>query len=220
MSHSVYRFTNTRNGKSYIGYSNNVDRRYREHLLDAKNGSTLPFHRALKKYGIRAFEFEILAEGLADATLAAQEEERLIVAYKTNETGYNCNTGGITCVGAKGESNGATKLKEEQAIAIIQDPRSHREVAKEYDVHETTVSDIRKGKSWKHLDRSTAPSYTDPRKKINEEIAQAIVDDPRSLRVVSKSFGINKTTVLEIRQGKYWKNLDRANAPTYERERK
>ena len=51
----------------------------------------------------------------------------------------------------KGETHGMGKLTESQAIAVLNDPRLLREIAAEYDISFITVSDIKCGRSWKHL---------------------------------------------------------------------
>jgi hypothetical protein len=53
---------------------------------------------------------------------------------------------------SKGENHGKAKLTESQAIAIINDPRSQYEIARDYGIHYTAVGNIKRGKKWKHLD--------------------------------------------------------------------
>jgi hypothetical protein len=52
---------------------------------------------------------------------------------------------------AKGERHGRAKLSEAQVIAIINDPRTQYEIARDYSVTRTQVSLIKSGKSWKHV---------------------------------------------------------------------
>ncbi len=49
----------------------------------------------------------------------------------------------------RGEDNGRAKLTLEQARAIRTDPRPQREIAKEYGVHQMTISKVKRGKTWK-----------------------------------------------------------------------
>jgi len=55
----IYKITNRINGKSYIGQSNNIDRRFREHT-NKKSELNLSIKRAVKKYGKENFDLEIL----------------------------------------------------------------------------------------------------------------------------------------------------------------
>ena len=50
-----------------------------------------------------------------------------------------------------GERNGQSKLTEEQARAIKNDPRTQRAIAGEYGLSHVTVGDIKRGRRWKHL---------------------------------------------------------------------
>jgi hypothetical protein len=51
----------------------------------------------------------------------------------------------------KGDNHGAHKLSETQARSILVDPRPYLEIAKEHGVTIITVSNIKTGRSWKHL---------------------------------------------------------------------
>ena len=92
---SIYKITNTRNSKAYIGQTNrNIEERVlREHLAGKGKGSRL-VKRAVKKYGKDAFAYEILHDGiipefLDDLEIEAIEKFNTIVPY-----GYNLTTGG------------------------------------------------------------------------------------------------------------------------------
>ena len=51
----IYKITNKINGHSYIGKTNNLDRRWHEHK--SGNGGTAILDKAFKKYGINNFKF-------------------------------------------------------------------------------------------------------------------------------------------------------------------
>lgn len=57
---------------------------------------------------------------------------------------------------SRGDQHGMSKLTERQALLIIVDERYLAEIAAEYAVSPTTISDIKRGRSWSHLDRSKA----------------------------------------------------------------
>jgi len=57
----IYKITNRINNKSYIGQSVNIRRRWAEHRLLHRDES-LSLKRALRKYGIENFTFEVLEE--------------------------------------------------------------------------------------------------------------------------------------------------------------
>ena len=57
MEKYVYKIRNKINGKVYIGQTNNLERRLKEHRFDKR--SHKPIHDAIKKYGFENFEVTI-----------------------------------------------------------------------------------------------------------------------------------------------------------------
>ena len=62
MIHYIYQYTNKINGKKYIGQTNNLSRRKKQHIQDSihchqghESSYNLPFHCAIRKYGIDNF---------------------------------------------------------------------------------------------------------------------------------------------------------------------
>jgi predicted GIY-YIG superfamily endonuclease len=91
----VYKFTNLVNGKSYIGHTKNVWNRLRDHLgQKGLEHNQADLQRAIRKYGIDKFEFEVLIDDKQDL-LMKKEEERLIMEalyvkkYNSYLNGYN-----------------------------------------------------------------------------------------------------------------------------------
>lgn len=64
MKSGIYRILNTTNGKFYIGSSNNMTRRFKEHRYRlGKNSHSNPYLQAAwNKYGSGSFQFEVLEE--------------------------------------------------------------------------------------------------------------------------------------------------------------
>ena len=50
-----------------------------------------------------------------------------------------------------GERNGRAKLTEPEVLAILQDPRRHREIAADFGVSRRLICSIKAGKAWAHL---------------------------------------------------------------------
>lgn len=106
MTRYIYRYRNRHNGKVYIGQTIDIERRKAEHLKDAERGTGFVFHRALSKYGIDSFDFDILhvVEGDAQySKLRADElEKKEIQCHRCLvPDGYNMASGG------QGGDNGA-----------------------------------------------------------------------------------------------------------------
>jgi group I intron endonuclease len=92
----VYMITSPR-GKMYVGQTHrDVQKRWNEHIKDAKsgNGSCRLIGRALQKYGADAMQFRVLAV-VEDLAAALDFEQKAIAAYNTlAPNGYNLTTGG------------------------------------------------------------------------------------------------------------------------------
>lgn len=91
----IYKITNQINGKCYIGQSIDIEKRWKQHISDAKNSNRKKcpyFHKALIKYGIENFKFEILEECLIDKL--NEREIYWIKFYNSYENGYNLTPGG------------------------------------------------------------------------------------------------------------------------------
>lgn len=87
-------------GKYYIGQTIRPKFRKNEHVSRAFNGSELPFHRAIRKYGIDSFEYSILCRITCSNTETLSEilnnlEQYYIIKYNSKvPTGYNVTEGG------------------------------------------------------------------------------------------------------------------------------
>jgi group I intron endonuclease len=68
----IYQIRNRTNGKSYVGQSNNIRLRWERHIKDAQDGSDRSIlYSAIRKYGLSAFDFNILE------TIDAYSQEKL-----------------------------------------------------------------------------------------------------------------------------------------------
>ena len=93
----IYSITNEINGKSYIGKTNDLVRRWKEHCYHKGNTSIL--EKAFTKYGIEHFVFDIVAQIPFDTIkelndVLKQLEVYYIALYDTFNKGYNATIGG------------------------------------------------------------------------------------------------------------------------------
>lgn len=63
----------------------------------------------------------------------------------------NCADRKTNGVAAKGLRHGRTKLTEEQVRTILISSRTQKELAKEYGVHQASISKILRGQNWSHF---------------------------------------------------------------------
>lgn len=86
----IYKITNLINFKIYIGQSVNIYQRWHAHkYADCKDSI---IHRAIKKYGIQNFQFEIIEE--CNKQKLNQRERYWIQYYDSYNSGYNLTPGG------------------------------------------------------------------------------------------------------------------------------
>lgn len=93
----IYKITNVINGKSYIGKTIDLKRRWKQHI--SGNGNTCILSKAFNKYGISNFNFStlnkiyILNKDVLN-TYLSKLEIYYIKLYNTYKYGYNATIGG------------------------------------------------------------------------------------------------------------------------------
>lgn len=144
----IYKITKKENGKSYIGQSNDIERRFKEHQYK----TDIPIELAIQKYGVDAFEYEIIEECSLDEL---DEKEKYWIAYYNTYKGfgYNCNEGGGN---SRCENNERTKLTNEEVSYIRECYDLHmrrREVYKKFKdkISFSAFASIWDGSTWKEI---------------------------------------------------------------------
>ena len=85
----IYKITNTKNGKVYIGQTTRTLRlRWEQHIRNAKNGGMSKFYKAIRKYGPESFKVETLCTAYSKEELN-DLEIYFIHKYNSIEKGYN-----------------------------------------------------------------------------------------------------------------------------------
>lgn len=97
----IYLATNKITGKMYVGKTYDFEKRKREHMHDVNDG--LPFHRAIKKYGIDNIDWKIIDYATSDKE-AREKEAYWIKRLNTCVSFNNSNGYNITCGGDGGIS--------------------------------------------------------------------------------------------------------------------
>lgn len=144
----IYKITKKENGKSYIGQSNDIERRFQEH----KTKEDIPVEIAIQKYGSKAFDFEVIEECQLEEL---DEKEIYWIAYYNTYKGfgYNCSSGGGN---NRGENNGRTKLTNEDVAYIRECYDLHRRRRDVYEEFKDKISfsafaSIWDGTTWKDI---------------------------------------------------------------------
>lgn len=119
--------TNQINGKQYVGKSQETaQKRFRQHVRDAKAGSTCHIHRAISKYGKDSFLVETVDSAVTKEELK-QKEVEWVTKLDTFKNGYNMTPGGDGH-GHKHSEDTKQKLRERQ-IAYFQNPDARKQAA-------------------------------------------------------------------------------------------
>ena len=158
----IYLITNKVNNKVYIGQSNNIDRRIKQHIRSGQpekyalkniRDSKTPIHLAMQKYSIQNFSFTILEE--CKEQELNEKEKYWIQLYKSNNPkfGYNLTEGGQESIGLKGEHHSQAKLTQKEVNQIKNllkySNKNLNEILKLYPfISKSTLSMINQGKTW------------------------------------------------------------------------
>lgn len=101
MTCGIYKIENVVNGKVYIGLSINIEKRWKTHLLEYCNPNSCEYdkilYRAIRKYGIDKFSFEIIKK--CEPKKLSELEIFYIKKYNSythfkKSNGYNSTLGG------------------------------------------------------------------------------------------------------------------------------
>lgn len=120
MKRICYVVSSTADDKVYVGYTGkSLERRLSQHFRDARNGSRLVLHRAMRKHGFECFSIRVL-EAFDNREEALNAECRYIQELNSiAPRGYNMTPGGDGCVDLCDESK---SRKSKSAIKRHADP--------------------------------------------------------------------------------------------------
>lgn len=148
----IYLITNKLNGKKYVGQSNDIERRFKEHCYPGRYKNGYPIDVAIHVDGKENFDFSVLEECSIEEL--NQKETYWIEKLQTYKKGYNCNLGGDQF--SIGEQNSNASLTEDEVKQIRQDYANHLTQTEAYQkvsdkVTFTTFQAIWQGKTWTHI---------------------------------------------------------------------
>ena len=187
----IYKITNKVNSKAYIGYSSNVESRWKDHKKGY--GSKLVYD-AIQKYGLDNFTFEVVADDTVD------NEDKYIQEHNTmTPNGYNLVEGGGLPPNKKGWKPSAETLAKRSAslkgivrtdewkknLSLSKSGSSNPMYGKKSPCSEQKRLDIIRTKNQEHLE-----TY----KK-----AVAMMNNGFSTVQTWKDLGISRTTVIRLK---------------------
>lgn len=213
MKKDIYIIKNSINNKVYIGQSSNSAKRWLSHIYDAryehktgKKGQVI--HRAMNKYGMDKFHYEILEYQIENYN---EREQYWIKQYNSiAPNGYNVSYGGAG-TGAGIESPQAIFKSEEELMKCISrissSKKSFTNIAAEFGCSQEVISAINAGAryridSMEYPLRDTNTRYSDDLLKQIRYSLKYEID--LSLKDIANKFKVDVTQVSAINTGKIY----------------
>lgn len=200
----IYSYINKINGHRYIGKTNNIERRKREHKSIAFNekiiGTNLDtiWYKKLRQYGVDGFDFEILE--VANETNWSEREQYWIQYYNTfHGVGYNSTPGG-----ENGEHLHRLNDQEVKSIIdlLLNTNTPYYDIEIEYNISATLLSNINHG--LRYFDDSLSYPLRKYYKTGLEEYGELMFllkNSYLSFREIAEQLGMGESTVKKINYG-------------------
>ena len=148
----IYKITEIDNPNIfYIGKSNDIKRRFKEHQQKTYEQSRIPFDKYIKEKGIEAFTYEILEE--CSIEKLSEREKYWTDKFGATKSG-NKFDGGLRDV--VGNNNPNKKITENDVIEIRKAYAAHKKQKDVYEFYRDKISfsyfqNLWQGKSWAHI---------------------------------------------------------------------
>lgn len=155
----IYKITNKINSKCYIGQSFDIKTRLKNHIknINNRNNKTYnyPLYKAIRKYGIENFDFEIL-KILKGEKINKENLNELEIYYisffNSYDNGYNQTLGGER-IGEKSNSTIYTEEIVYQIRTMYKEGKTLKEVKEKFKniINENSIKSIYEGRQWKYI---------------------------------------------------------------------
>lgn len=168
MACGIYKIENLINGKKYIGQSIDIQYRFNNHKSESFNPKSNAYdtaiHRAIRKYGVENFKFEIVEE--CDQENLREREIYWIKYYNSFGSGYNLTSGG----------EGVPTINIKQVQKLWDDGLSIKEISTKMNCQQHTVIHILEAYDNYTREESYKRGRINARKKNSKPIVQYDVD--------------------------------------------
>ena len=143
---SIYLIINKQNGHKYVGQTTQtVNKRWAQHIQEARRMSGYPLHRAIRKYGTHMFMIRELCECSIDEL--DEKEKHYIDAYNTFNDPQHYNAKDGAC--AYPEGGGDSPILSEETKKKISEAKSRLVYTEEHTNNiSTSLKQLTKDKPW------------------------------------------------------------------------
>lgn len=201
----IYCYTNNFNNKKYVGQTNCLDRRKREHKSNAQNKNSqeynLLFHKKLREYGEDNFTFSVLEEIIDKDQDFVNEREiywiKEMNSYVETGCGYNLTLGGDNIEHLTIYS----KEDIEQVKKLILERKTYSEISKITGMSSGYISGINTGLYF-HDDNLEYPlvKYYQTEEELRE-IINLLENTTIPMTKIAKMMGKAYSTIKKINYG-------------------
>lgn len=232
MTCGIYRITNLKTGRLYIGSAHNIERRWRQHKTDLKRGvhANSRLQWAWRRDGPDSFMFEIVEFVAADELTDAEQRWIDETGCANGQTGYNVNpmadgsirspeTRAKVSAAKTGEGHHLHKLttaEVEQIKRRLTDGERCPHIALTYGVSRQAICDIKANRTWGSVpwqeerpvsQRNGEHHYLTHLTKENvADIKRRLCGGERT-RDLAAEYGITHASMSDIKYGRTWKHI-------------
>ena len=212
----IYCYTNLINQHKYVGQTNNLERRKREHKSCAFNNKASSYndliHQKIREYGIESFEISVLEKLYTEDIKEADEREiywiKKLETHRSSGKGYNSTWGG------RSPENRSRFLTAEQIQEIKQDLKNKVpfiDIENKYQISSAFISSINHGNYFYDENENYPLCKYYKEDKDYDELIELLLNSTYSLSKIAEILGIGYSTVKKINAGTLRKGL----YPTY-----
>lgn len=209
--HYIYCYTNKINQHKYVGQTNNIERRKREHYSSSYNKKSCSynslFHQKVREYGIDNFDFKILEIIYEDNQKIVNDREifwiEKLESFRGTGKGYNSDKGGSQ---AK-ECKVLTEKQLKEVKEKIKNGVSFLDISEEYNISSSFISAINHGTYWKDKNESY-PLYKYYKEDSDyDDLIELLLDSELSFKEIAYHLNMGESTVKKINYGTLRKGL-------------
>lgn len=211
----IYCYTNRFNGHKYIGQTNNIKRRKREHKSTSYNPNSVSYndlvHKKMREYGYDNFDFEVLEVIYTDDIKIVNRREQFWIdkldTYCGHGHGYNMDLGGC--------QPEHSRIVSKEDITTIKNLLKGKEpfinIQQRFNISASFVSAINHGVYYfdEKEDYPLCKYYKDD--SDYNELINLLVNTDMSLAEISRRLNLGYSTVKKINAG----TLRHGLYPTY-----